>query len=118
MRQEWKKLDDECLLVSRTNFRHQGNETDELYKFNRDSTPDEYSVVWENWDTFKKVEERKKRMAKNSEIRWTQNKDGVWELIRACSNSNITAHIFGLTTTTEIGATFLVANGPVFTRNT
>lgn len=26
-----EKLDEECLLVSRTNFKHRGNETDELY---------------------------------------------------------------------------------------
>lgn len=48
-----KKLEAECLLVSRVNFKHRGNETDELYKYNRDTTPDEYASVWEDWDEIK-----------------------------------------------------------------
>ena len=56
---DWKcdksgdKLESECLLVSRQNFKHRGNETDELYKYNRNSTPIEYASVWENWDETK-----------------------------------------------------------------
>ena len=56
-----KKLEAECLMISRTNFKHRGNETDELYKYNRYSTPDEYASVWEEWDKIKadKIEEIK-----------------------------------------------------------
>jgi hypothetical protein len=54
-----KKLNAESLFVSRTNFKHRGNETDELYFYNRDSTPDKYISVWEEWDNAKrdKIEE-------------------------------------------------------------
>ena|SRR5699024_81685 len=56
-----EKLEEECLLVSRTNFKHRGNETDELYKYNRETTPSEYASVWEEWDEIKasKTEEIK-----------------------------------------------------------
>jgi hypothetical protein len=56
-----KKLEEESLFVSKTNFKHRGNETDELHKYNRDSTPDEYASVWEDWDKVKteKIEEIK-----------------------------------------------------------
>ena len=56
-----KKLETECLLVSRTNFKHRGNETDELYKYNRASAPDEYTSVCLEWDEIKahKIEEIK-----------------------------------------------------------
>lgn len=48
-----KKLEPECLFVSRTNFKHRGNETDELYMYNRESTPNKYAHVWEEWDELK-----------------------------------------------------------------
>ena len=56
-----KKLEAECLLVSRTNFKNRGNETDELYKYNRETTPSKYLSVWEEWDEIKasKIEEIK-----------------------------------------------------------
>lgn len=47
------KLEAECMLVSRQNFKHRGNETDELYKYNRATTPEEYASVWEEWDEIK-----------------------------------------------------------------
>lgn len=56
-----RNLEAECLLVSRTNFRHRGNETDELYKYNRATTPSEYKIVWEEWDEIK--------ASKNEEIK-------------------------------------------------
>ena len=49
---DWKcdksgqKLDDECLLVLRQNFKHRGNETDELYKYNRSSSHSKYLRVF------------------------------------------------------------------------
>lgn len=48
-----KKLEAESLFVSKTNFKHRGNETDELYFYNRESTPDKYMSVWDEWDNIK-----------------------------------------------------------------
>lgn len=48
-----EKLEKECLLVVRTNFKHRGNETDELLTYNRNSTPEKYRKVWEKWDAKK-----------------------------------------------------------------
>lgn len=43
-------LEKVCLMVERTNFKHRGNETDELDYYNRSSTPDKYKEVWDEWD--------------------------------------------------------------------
>lgn len=60
-----RELEAEYLLISRTNFRHRGNETDELYKYNRDSTPVEYMSVWESWDKLKDLKKEEiKQIAK------------------------------------------------------
>lgn len=45
-----KKLDKVSLFVSKTNFKHRGNDTDELICYNRESTPEKYSKVWERYD--------------------------------------------------------------------
>lgn len=43
-------LEEESLFVLRTNFKHRGNETDELVCYNRNSTPEKYRKVWHKWD--------------------------------------------------------------------
>jgi hypothetical protein len=55
------KLEAEFLMVSKTNFKHRGNETDELYSYNRHTTPSEYADAWDSWDKLKlsKIEEIK-----------------------------------------------------------
>lgn len=45
-----KKLDKFSLFVSKVNFKHRGNETDELLCYNRESTPEEFINVWNEWD--------------------------------------------------------------------
>lgn len=63
---EWKcsnsgePIEDELLIVERSNFKHRGNETDETYCYNRSSTPEKYMKVWKKWD--KKKEEKKKEV--------------------------------------------------------
>lgn len=46
-------LDEECLLIERSNFKHRGNETDELICYNRAFTPEKYKEVWDEWDNIK-----------------------------------------------------------------
>lgn len=55
------KLEAECLLVSRQNFKHRGNETDELHKYNRMSSPVEYLSVWSEWDEKKEIKKEEIR---------------------------------------------------------
>ena len=43
-------LDREALFIKKTNFKHRGNETDELICYNRDSTPEKFLHVWKEWD--------------------------------------------------------------------
>lgn len=43
-------LNDVSLFVSRVNFKHRGNETDELYKYNRESSPSKFNKVWRKYD--------------------------------------------------------------------
>ncbi len=44
------KLEKVALFVSRQNFKHRGNETDELLVYNRETTPEEYMSVWSEYD--------------------------------------------------------------------
>ena len=63
---EWKcsnsgePIEDELLIVERSNFKHRGNETDETYCYNRNTSPEKYSKVWNKWDKWK--EEKKKEV--------------------------------------------------------
>jgi hypothetical protein len=60
-----KPLEDESLFVSRRNFKHRGNETDELICYNRNTTPDKYMKVWHEWDLEKiQKKEEIKQIAK------------------------------------------------------
>jgi len=49
-----KKLEEESLFITRTNFKHRGNETDELKCYNRAHSPKKYEKVWMDWDELKK----------------------------------------------------------------
>ena len=55
----------EFLIVSKTNFKHRGNETDEQYHYNRKHTPQKYLKYWEKWDKLKTEKlEKIKRITK------------------------------------------------------
>jgi hypothetical protein len=58
-----KKLQKESLFVSKTNFKHRGDETDELYCYNRDSTPTEFMDIWNQYD-----EQRRNKIEEIKEI--------------------------------------------------
>ena len=47
-------------IKERSNFKHRGNETDETYCYNRNTSPEKYSKVWKKWDKWK--EEKKKEV--------------------------------------------------------
>ena len=55
-----EKIEEEFLVIERTNFKHRGNETDECFVYNRSSSPQRYIKVWEKWDELK--EEKKKNV--------------------------------------------------------
>lgn len=57
-----EKIEEEFLVIERTNFKHRGNETDECFVYNRSSSPQRYIKVWEKWDELK---EEKKKKVKN-----------------------------------------------------
>lgn len=62
-------LNEESLFVSRINFKHRGNETDEAYFYNREHTPEKYKPVWEQWDKKKlEIAGEIKRLAKDHNI--------------------------------------------------
>lgn len=48
-------IEEESLFIERKNFKHRGNETDELHCYNRSSTPDKYKEIWEEWDCEKSL---------------------------------------------------------------
>jgi hypothetical protein len=53
------KIEDEFLVVERTNFKHRGNETDESFVYNRKTSPERYKKVWEKWDELKQEKMKK-----------------------------------------------------------
>ena len=53
-------IEDEFLVIERTNFKHRGNETDEIFVYNRKTSPELYLKVWLKWDELK--EEKKKKV--------------------------------------------------------
>lgn len=46
-------LEEESLFIERKNFKHRGNETDELHCYNRANTPSKYMNIWKEWDESK-----------------------------------------------------------------
>lgn len=54
-----EKIEDEFLVINRTNFKHRGNETDECFVYNRSTSPEKYLKVWIKWDELKQDKKEK-----------------------------------------------------------
>lgn len=54
-----EKIEEEFLVIDRKNFKHRGNETDECFVYNRETSPEKYKKVWEKWDEKKEAKKKK-----------------------------------------------------------
>lgn len=54
-----EKIEEEFLVIDRTNFKHRGNETDECFVYNRKTSPERYKKVWQKWDELKETKKKK-----------------------------------------------------------